>query len=77
MKAGGTLRHKDLLAHGRLRAVVVQQVRTRRASASYGQVVEPVIWFGAKLVLSAVGIRIGEADIVVTGATCGRPVLVQ
>jgi putative multiple sugar transport system permease protein len=37
-------------------ALIVQQVRTRRGRQSYGQDVEPVAWFVAKLVLIAVGI---------------------
>jgi putative multiple sugar transport system permease protein len=37
-------------------ALIVQQVRTRRGRASYGQEVEPIAWFAAKLVLVAVGI---------------------
>ncbi|TFD34631.1 sugar ABC transporter permease [Cryobacterium sp. TMT1-62] len=32
-------------------AVIVQQVRTRRGRAKYGQEVEPFVWFVAKLVL--------------------------
>ena len=36
--------------------IIVQQVRTRRGRASYGQDVEPVGWFVAKLVLVGAGI---------------------
>jgi putative multiple sugar transport system permease protein len=35
-------------------ALIVQQVRTRRGRASYGQEVEPLVWFVAKLVLITV-----------------------
>jgi putative multiple sugar transport system permease protein len=37
-------------------ALVVQQFRTRKGRSSYGQAVEPLIWFIAKLVLIAVAI---------------------
>lgn len=37
-------------------ALIVQQVRTRVARANYGQDVEPIVWFVAKLVLIAVAI---------------------
>jgi len=39
-------------------AMIVQQLRTRRASASYGQTAEPAAWFWAKLALSSVGIAL-------------------
>ena len=37
-------------------ALIVQQVRTRTGRAKYGQEVEPLVWFVAKLVLIAAGI---------------------
>ena len=37
-------------------AVIVQQVRTRRGRAKYGQEVEPLIWFVTKLALFTVGL---------------------
>jgi putative multiple sugar transport system permease protein len=37
-------------------AMIVQQVRTRKARAGYGQEVQPAVWFITKLVLSAVGV---------------------
>jgi putative multiple sugar transport system permease protein len=38
--------------------MVVQQLRTRAARASYGQEVEPAAWFFTKLALSAIGIAL-------------------
>jgi putative multiple sugar transport system permease protein len=37
-------------------ALIVQQVRTRRGRAAYGQEVEPLVWFVGKLVLITAGI---------------------
>lgn len=37
-------------------AFVVQQLRTRRASESYGQDVEPIVWFVGKLVIVTIGV---------------------
>ncbi|PXA69836.1 multiple monosaccharide ABC transporter permease [Cryobacterium arcticum] len=37
-------------------ALIIQQVRTRRGRASYGQEVEPLVWFVGKLVLITAGI---------------------